>query len=148
MKVIPMTLKEANKVVGQHHRHNRPTAGGKFAIGAEHDGKVVGAVIVGRPIARLLDANGSAEITRLVVTDEAPRNTCSFLYAAARRVWQAMGGKKILTYTLQAESGDSLRGAGWQKAAMCRPSTWQRPNRSRGHQDVYRHPKQRWEAVL
>jgi hypothetical protein len=147
MKVVPITIKEANKIVGDHHRHNNPTGGGKFAIGAEHDGRLVGAVIVGRPIARLLDNPGSAEITRLVVTPNAPRNTCSFLYGAARRVWQAMGGQKILTYTLKQESGDSLRGAGWNKAADCKPATWTRPNRERKDQAVYRNPKIRWEAA-
>jgi len=147
VKVVPITIKDANKVVGDHHRHNAPTGGGKFAIGAEHDGKLVGAVIVGRPVARLLDKVGAAEITRLVVTPDAPRNTCSFLYSAARRVWQAMGGQKILTYTLQAESGDSLRGAGWNKAADCKPTSWMRPNRTRKHQDVYQQAKFRWEAV-
>jgi len=147
MKVTPITIKEANKIVGQHHRHNLPTSGGKFAIGAEHDGEIVGAVIVGRPIARLLDKAKVGEITRLVVAPNAPRNTCSFLYSAARRVWQAMGGEKILTYTLQKESGDSLRGAGWGLAASCRPHGWDMPNRKRKSQKVYSDPKYRWEAL-
>jgi len=147
MKVVPITIREANQVVGEHHRHNAPTHGGKFAIGAEHNGELVGAVIVGRPVARLLDKALQAEITRLVVAPNAPRNTCSFLYSAARRVWQAMGGQKILTYTLQSESGDSLRGAGWKKAADCKAQSWTRPNRSRKEQEVYKEPKYRWEAV-
>ena len=148
MKVVPITIKEANKIVGEHHRHNLPTGGGKFAIGAESEGKIVGAVIIGRPVARLLDKSGVAEITRLVVTNEAPRNTCSFLYSAARRVWQAMGGTKILTYTLQSESGDSLRGAGWKKIADCKPGGWSRLARQRKHQDVYTQSKFRWELDL
>ena len=147
MKVVPITIREANQVVGNHHRHNAPTHGGKFAIGAEHNGKLVGAAIIGRPVARLLDKALQAEITRLVVTPDAPRNTCSFLYSAARRVWQAMGGERILTYTLKSESGDSLRGAGWTKAADCKPTSWSRPNRNRKDQEVYKEPKYRWEAA-
>jgi hypothetical protein len=58
-----------------------------------------------------------------------------------------MGGEKILTYTLQKESGDSLRGAGWGLAATCRPHGWDMPNRKRKSQKVYSDPKYRWEAL-
>jgi hypothetical protein len=58
-----------------------------------------------------------------------------------------MGGEKILTYTLQKESGDSLRGAGWGLAANCRPYGWDMPNRKRKSQKVYSDPKYRWEAL-
>jgi hypothetical protein len=142
-----MTIKEANQIVGEHHRHNLPTHGGKFAIGAEHEGQIVGAVVVGRPVARLLDNNFCAEVTRLVVTPAAPRNTCSFLYGSARRVWQAMGGKKIITYTLKTESGESLRGAGWKSTAEVCGGGWHREKRERKHQDIYTQQKFRWEAV-
>ena len=147
MKVSPITIKAANKIVGDHHRHNKSTNGGRFALAAEHDGEVVGAVIIGRPIARLLDNDGVAEVTRLVVTPSAPKNTCSFLYSAARRVWQAMGGKKILTYTLQTESGDSLRGAGWKKHLATKPHGWNNNKRNRKEQDIYYQRKFRWEAA-
>ena len=147
MTVVPITVKEANKVVGEHHRHNNPTSGGKFAVAAEHEGKIVGAVIIGRPIARLLDKEGVAEVTRLVVTPDAPRNTCSFLYSAARRVWQAMGGKKMLTYTLQTESGDSLRGAGWTRHFATKPHGWNNKTRERKEQKIYSQAKFRWEVA-
>ena len=35
------------------------------------------------------------------------------LYAASARAAQAMGYRKIITYTLHSESGSSLRAAGW-----------------------------------
>ena len=148
MRVVPITIKEANKIVGDHHRHNNPTSGGRWAIACEHENKIVGAVIVGRPVARLLDNYGVAEITRLVVTPTAPSNTCSFLYSAARRVWIAMGGGKFITYTLQSESGASLRGAGWKVVANCQPGEWNRNKRSRKSQDVYKQSKFRWEVCL
>jgi hypothetical protein len=147
MKIVPITIKEANGVVGEHHRHSNPTHGGKWAIGCEHDGKLVGACIVGRPIARLLDTNKTAEVTRLVTTPDAPSNTCSFLYSAARRVWSAMGGHKILTYTLQKESGASLKGAGWTEAARVSGGQWNRANRNRKKLEIYNQPKIRWEAT-
>ena len=146
MKVVPLTIHQANAVVGSHHRHSKPTHGGKWAIGCEHSGKIVGACIVARPIARLLNTQKTAEITRLVITPDAPRNTCSFLYSAARRIWSAMGGEKILTYTLQKESGSSLRGAGWTEAAKVKGGQWSRKGRVRDELNIYEQPKIRWEA--
>lgn len=147
VRVVPMTIKEANKIVGSCHRHSSPTHGGKWAIGCEHDGKIVGACIVARPVARMLNNETTAEITRLVVTDDSPKNTCSFLYAAARRIWSAMGGRKILTYTLQKETGASLRGAGWTEAAKVKGQQWSRLRRFREQKEIYTQAKIRWEAA-
>ena len=51
LKVIPLSLKEANEFVTKHHRHNKKCTGHKFSIGAEYQGKLVGVAIVGRPVA-------------------------------------------------------------------------------------------------
>lgn len=112
MKLIPITKHEANAFIAAHHRHNKPVQGLRFALGAIHEGELVGVAVVGRPGSRMLDQRQVAEVTRLCVRPDAPRNACSFLYGAARRAWQAMGGVKLITYTLQIEPGDSLRGAG------------------------------------
>lgn len=131
MTVVPLTLHRANEIVAEHHRHNEPVRGCRFAIGAEHGGELVGVAIVGRPVARMLDRQKVAELTRLCIIPGAPRNTCSFLYGAARRVWFAMGGERIITYTLARESGASLRGAGWKPAAEVTGEQWSRPSRER-----------------
>ena len=73
-----------------------------------------GVAIVGRPIARRLDDGFTSEVLRVCVTPNAPKNTCSFLYGRCWRIWQQMGGIKMITYTLQKESGASLRGVGWK----------------------------------
>ena len=111
---IPMKLNEANQFVDQFHRHNKSVAGAKFSIGVSDGNELVGVVIVGRPIARHLDDGTTAEVTRCCVLEDAPKGSCSFLYAASWRAWKAMGGKKLITYTLQSESGASLKGAGWE----------------------------------
>lgn len=73
----PLSLAEANLFVLQHHCHHRPVRGHKFSIGAvvAQGGTVVGAVIVGRPVARLRDDGRTLEVTRLC-TDGTP-NVCS-----------------------------------------------------------------------
>ncbi len=146
MKVVPLTVTRANEVVREWHRHNKPTQGGRFALGAELNGSLVAVCIVGRPIARMIDASKIAEVTRLCSTPEAPKNACSFLYGAARRVWHTMGGQKLITYTLQSESGASLRAAGWVKAGTVEGAQWGRKNRPRADQEVSAQAKFKWET--
>jgi hypothetical protein len=55
MEATPLHLREANQFVNQYHRHNLPTVGGKFAVGATVDGRLVGVAVAGRPVARRLD---------------------------------------------------------------------------------------------
>lgn len=152
LEIIPIGINEANNFVDNFHRHNKPTRGGKFAIGASHDNELVGVAIVGRPIARMLDDSFTAEINRVCVVDHAPKNTCSFLYGRCWRIWQQMGGKRMVTYTLQEESGSSLRGAGWKIMGEVKPRTnsWEgleKGNyRKRDWQPVFGQLKFRWEA--
>jgi hypothetical protein len=148
MIVVPLTLREANEFVLLHHRHNKPTRGCKFCIGAEEDGKLIGVSIVGRPLARPLDDGFTAEVLRLCTNPDSPKNTCSFLYGRSWRIWQQMGGTRMVTYTLQSESGSSLKGAGWKIVGNLKPRTgWSSSTRTREHQDVYQQAKFRWEAA-
>jgi hypothetical protein len=144
----PCELAEANAFVASFHRHNKPTVGHRFSIGAEVAGELVGVCIVGRPVARLLQDGRTAEVLRCCVRDGSPKGTCSFLYAAAWRAWRAMGGRRLITYTLQTEGGASMRGAGWRLVAERAPNDpkrWQsRPGRE--WQPVVGQAKFLWEA--
>ena len=114
LQMIPLSIKDANLFVQNFHRHNKPVHGAKFAVGASHKDELVGVAIVGRPVARRLDDGFTAEAVRVCVNDTAPKNTSSFLYGRIWRIWQQMGGKRMITYTLQDESGSSLKGAGYK----------------------------------
>jgi hypothetical protein len=148
LQVTPVTLREANEFVLNFHRHNKPTQGGKFAIGAVNDGDLVGVAIVGRPVSATLQDSLTAEVTRVCVIDGAPKNSCSFLYGRCWRIWQQMGGERMVTYTLQSESGSSLRGAGWHIKGEVKPGNWDRKNRPREWQPIYGQLKFRWERGL
>ncbi len=111
LSLVPVSLKDANAFVAEHHRHHKPTRGHKFSIGCECDGQLVGVVIAGRPVSRYLDDGRTLEVNRLCTTGE--KNACSMLYGAAARAAKAMGYHKIITYTLDSEPGASLRAAGW-----------------------------------
>ena len=102
LRLRPISLRDANEYVRQHHRHHKPVAGHKFSIGCEADGELVGVIIAGRPVSRYLDDGFTLEVTRLCTNGE--KNACSFLYGAAARAAAAMGYKRIITYTLESET--------------------------------------------
>ena len=151
LRIIPLTLRVANDFVEQWHRHSARTSndGGKFAIGLEHTNELVGVAIVGRPVARLLQRDpGTAELLRLCTSPACPRNGGSKLYARARRIWQLMGGTRLVTYTLQRESGAIMRGVGVVSAVKVGGRQWDSPSRAREHRAIYDEPKFRWDEEL
>ena len=77
------------------------------------DGELIGVAICGRPVARALDNGTTLEVLRVCIKDPAPRNACSYLYARCQRIWTALGGEKIITYTLETEPGSSLKAVNW-----------------------------------
>lgn len=114
LEAVPLPLRVCNEYIENFHRHNKPVQGSKFSFGCKYKGKLVAVCVVGRPISRFKDDGYTAEVTRICVFDDAPNGVNSFLYARSWRAWKAMGGKRIITYTLQSESGCSLRGANWR----------------------------------
>ncbi len=143
MEAVPITLKAANDFVRQHHRHNAPVTGCRFAIGCEVDGRLAGVAVAGRPVARRLDDGRTLEILR--VCTDGTKNVCSFLYARAARVARLMGYAAVLTYTLEEESGASLRAVGAKVTGRVEPQQWSVPSRPRRRQPIYDLPKFRWQ---
>jgi len=144
MILSPITLTEANTFVGQLHRNHAPVIGHKYSIAASVDDDVIGVVIVGRPISRHLDNGWTLEVTRCCT--DGTKNVCSFLYGAAWRAAKSLGYKRLITYTLQSESGASLRGAGWTLIGEAGGGNWNCKSRPRIDSQ---HPqrKLRWEAA-
>lgn len=144
LSLAPITLKEARQYVADHHRHHRPPQGGLFAVAVSDGAAIRGVAIIGRPVARRLQDDFTAEVTRLC-TDGA-RNACSMLYGAAWRAARALGYRRLITYTLPEEGGSSLRAAGWRCIGEAGGGSWSVPSRPR----VDTHPLQvklRWEAA-
>lgn len=143
MEAVPLHLREANEFVREYHRHSIPTVGGKFAVGAGVDGKLVGEAIAGRPVARKLDDGKTLEVLR--VCTDGTANACSFLYARVKRIAVLMGYTKVITYTLQCEAGASLKAVGARIIGEVQPKEWNVPSRKRKSQSVYGEPKWKWE---
>lgn len=122
--VVPITLPRANKYVAAWHRHHAPIPGGFawFALAAVADGVVCGVAIAGRPTNRNNDDGQTVEVLR-VATDGTP-NAPSALLGACGRAAKAIGSARVITYTLDEETGSSLRGAGWTREADGISSWW------------------------
>ena len=149
MKLIPFpaTLKQANEMVAKLHRHHFPVVGHRFSIGCEDEsGAMHGAAIVGRPVARAIDQNRIAEVTRLV--SDGTFNVCSMLYSACARAAKAMGYYLIQTSILENELGTSLKAAGWHFDRIIKGRNWNTPSRLGRRTDQPMCDKQVWIKEL
>lgn len=155
MEIRPISWNEANRYVVQNHRHNGATSGNKFSIGVYDGDRLCGVAMCCRPVARGLDDGLTLEISR--VCTDGTRNACSMLYGASVRVAKAMGYKKVITYTLQSESGASVKAANFKCVeGNAGGVDWNVPSRPRGTQlglfdDKPIYPpekKKRWEMIL
>jgi hypothetical protein len=143
LSLQPITQKEANAFIRQHHRHHLPSQGWKFGIGVANGETLVGVVTVGRPVARMLDNGWTLEVTRCCT--DGTKHAASMLYGAAWRAVKAMGYRRLITYTLVEEAGTSLKAAGWKDLYISPGGTWSRPSRP----EIDKHPlgqKRLWEA--
>lgn len=148
LRAIPLTIAEANTLIESLHRHHKKVQGHRFSIGAvdTKTGQVVGAVVVGRPVARKTDAKKVAEVTRLVTNGH--KNAPSFLYSRAAQAAEAIGFEKIQTFILESEPGTSLRAAGWHCEARSQGGDWNQPSRGGRRIDQPQGPKWRYVRFL
>lgn len=150
-QITEVTLAEAKAFVQEHHRHCPPPVGWRFGAGVRNGSELIGVVMVGRPVARMLDHHSVVEVNRLCVRgDVAPGlvwNACSMLYAWAAREARRRGFRKIVTYTLETEAGTSLRAAGWTVEHKTRGGSWNSPSRPRVDKTTTS-AKCRWAKVL
>jgi hypothetical protein len=146
IEIRPLTISQANEMVGKLHRHHKPVIGHRFSVGAYINNILVGAAIVGRPVSRELDQYMIAEVTRLV-TDGTP-NVCSFLYSAVARIAKEMGFDKIQTYILSTEPGTSLIAAGWEYEISTSGGNWNYSWRKGRREDQPMIMKSRYGKIL
>lgn len=134
-EIVPVPWREAREFVRAHHRHCKPPAGWRFGAGIRNGRKLIGVVIVGRPVARAIDASSVVEVNRLCIrtdiADGLAWNACSMLYGWAAREAKARGFQRVITYTLDSEAGTTLKAAGWTPEAVTRGGSWDRPSRAR-----------------
>lgn len=147
LRIVPISFVDACAFVAEHHRHHRPPVGHKFSIGVASGDMLVGVAIVGRPVSRVLDAEG-ATLEVLRSATDGTRNANSKLYGAARAAAFALGYDRLITYTQEGESGASLRAAGYRVIASRPPRAgWNTPSRARQSRGTDGVQRMLWESV-
>lgn len=144
LELRPLTLREANAYVAEHHRHHKPARGCISVVGVEQEGDLVGVGVLGRPVARMLQDGYTAEVTRCCTNGT--QNACSMIYGALWRAARALGYTRLITYTLPEEGGGAMRASGWTLGGEAGGGSWSRPSRERTDD----HPTQtklRWEKA-
>jgi hypothetical protein len=142
LEIVPVKFDEACEFIAQVHRHHEPPQGWMWGCAVSDGQKIVGVVMVGRPVARHRDDGWTLEAIRCCT--DGTKNACSKLYAAAWRASRALGYRRLGTYLLKSESGDSMRAAGWRIVHETKGGSWSRDDRPR----VDKHPteaKTLWE---
>lgn len=135
LEVVDVSLATAKAFVASHHRHCRAPVGWRFGAGIRNGSELIGVIMVGRPVARMLDATRVVEVNRLCIrTDIAPDltwNACSQLYGWAAREAKRRKFEKIITYTRQDEVGATLKASGWVVEHTTKGRHWNSPGRPR-----------------
>ena len=153
---MPITLRQANAMIGAHHGHNEAVRGWRFGVGLSRDGELVAVAVAGRPVGQGFDGYRDIEITRVCI-DEAGvhRNAASRLYGALCRASTALGYRTAYTYTLAEEDAASVRAAGFVlDAELGARESWNMPRRPRQDQTLFgprkrpTGPKYRWRRDL
>ena len=111
MEIRPISIRDANDYVEQHHRHHGKKTGCRFAIALYEYDVLHGVAICSNPVSRMADDGMTLEVSRLCT--DGTWNACSMLYGACARIAKEMGFRKIQTYILETESGSSLKASGW-----------------------------------
>lgn len=135
LQLGPIRFGIAKAFVQRHHEHCPPPAGWRYGAGCWNGRTLVGVAMVGRPVARRIDAGSTVEVNRLCLDRALPdplrRNAASMLYGFAAREARRRGFSRIITYTLEEEPGTSLRAAGWREDGLTKGGSWSRDGRPR-----------------
>jgi hypothetical protein len=146
LRIVPITLKEANAFVVKFHRHHAPTVGHRWSIGVEGETGLCDVAICGRPVARGLPHKSLIEINRLAT--DGTKNACSKLYGACAAIAKTMGFSDIETTILDSEPGTSLRASGFTPRRTIKGRDWNCPSRGGRRTDQPMSDKQVWGKSL
>ena len=145
LKSVPISRAGANAFANKLHRHHVAAVGDKYRVAAADNGKIVGVVQVGRPVARALDDGQTVEVIRCCT--DGTHNACSFLYGKAAQIARLLGYKRIITYTLITEPGSSLLASGFKLDGLTDGGSWDCKSRPR-NQKAPTCRKKRWVKNL
>jgi len=151
LRLRGISFAAARSFIARHHSHCGPPAAWRFGSSVLNGTTLIGVVMVGNPVARLLCGRGTLEVNRLCIRRDVPRalawNAASMLYSWSAREVARRGWSHIVTYTRADENGTSPRAAGWTKEATVRGRGWHSARRRRSNRNGFI-DKVRWGRTL
>lgn len=138
--------KEVRSFIDRNHRHHLSPQGCNFAFGVKLGNELIGVITAGRPVAKALDDGNTLEVTRVCVK-AGYKNLCSFLYSRMVKIAKDMNYQRVITYTLESETGSSCVAAGFKLAYKSKGGDWNCKSRPR-HTTSPTCPKSMWEYVI
>lgn len=152
LEIRPMRFGLVKEFIRQHHDHCAPPVTWRFGASIWNGRTLIGVVVVSRPTSPSLPQTTWLEITRLCVDRSVSPilryKACSMLYLWAVDEANRRGGfHKIITYTMDSESGMSLRYARFTPEARTTPRSWNTKKRPRVDKTPLV-PKIRWARML
>jgi hypothetical protein len=155
--VIPLALTEADEFIRRwhrDHRHHPASKFHKFSLGLLEGDKIIGAIIIGYPMARHTDRHQVTEVNRLAV--DGSKDACSQLLARAARACREMGFARFQMFVEPTErtAPSFLRAAGFTLDGETSGAPWDHPSANatrksegkdtRTRRSSPRNPKHRW----
>jgi len=122
--------------------------GWKAAFGARYNGRLIAVCVLGRPVARHIDANRIISISRFAALRSRPENTGSWLIARARRWARLEGYQKLIAYAgVAGNYGTIYEAAGFRlvKTDEAQGDSWNSRDNRRTVSDFIR---RKWEYSL
>ena len=130
----------------REHKHHPPSRFHRFSIGLMEDDKLIGAVIVGFPMARHTDRHQVAEVNRLAT--DGSMGSSSHLLVAAAQAAKAMGFARLQMFVEPTERAapSFLRAARFSFDGETSGAPWDKGRKtdSRHRRPSPPNPKHRW----
>lgn len=137
LDIRPIAWDAARAFVARHHAHCRPPVTWRFHAAIYNGRTLLGLVLVGYPVSRVLAGRGAVEVNRLCIRRDTPDalrwNAASMLYGWCAREAARQGWRKIITYTRADEPGTSLIAAGWVREGTTSGRGWHSVGRARSN---------------
>lgn len=122
--------------------------GWKAAFGARYDDELIAVCVLGRPVARHIDADEVISISRFATLPTRPANTGSWLIARARNWARLEGYHKMIAYAgVAGNYGTIYEAAGFElvKEDNARGDSW---NSREDRRTVSEFTRRKWEYIL
>lgn len=150
LRLVPMRQTEAIEFTAMHHRtHKKKLQGSICQVGVAAYDMLLGVAIAGRPSSRVLEKKEplTLQISRSCVFPDV-HNANSMLMGAICKAAANLGYTSVITYTLDSESGVSLKATGFKAESVSDGGSWDCDSRPRKQEDHPTEPKVRWRRNL